>query len=600
MLKVKNLTVGFKNGPSIVEVLKGFDVSLDAGEIVAVVGESGAGKSTAGAAIGGRLPLGGRILSGSIDFHGRRLDEISQKEFDRLRGTQIGSIFQDPLSALNPLESAGRQLIETLTIKGGESRRGARIRAIELLQRVGFDDPASILERYPHELSGGMLQRVVVAIALSCNPSLVIADEPTTALDVSLRNGIIDLLREAATTSKVGIILITHDISVVRAAADRVYILRQGELVESGDTEKVLSNPQHGYARRLISSVPPSTGKLKRLQNKPFTTFKGDTFAKSQHNAIEPVGVELQGVSVLYPNKDAGVLKKATYFKALNDASFSVPKGKILGIIGSSGSGKTTAARLIAGLAQPTSGKIIPVFDDENELNTVRQTTNAHSKPSRSNRPSVQMIFQNPFASLNPRHSILKQLTDAPIKVGGKSTVDAKQQAVTLIEAVGLSRSDLNRYPHSFSGGQLQRISIARALSMHPSILICDEPTSALDVTIQAFIVDMLKDLNEALGTTIIFVSHDLTVCRHLCDTIVVMNRGEVCEKGPTLDVLDRPKHPFTQTLVANSKSPLKVSGQSVVREEGNGGALLESQNETAQVSHSGTAGSSVSHVEVK
>ncbi len=554
MLKIHDLNLSFENGQSSAHILKDFNLTVTAGEIVALVGESGAGKSTVGAAIGGRLPPGGKIMSGSITFNGERLDSFSPTQFERIRGAEIGSIFQNPLSALNPFETAGRQLIETLIIRGGVARRSARERAITLLRRVGFDDPEIILPRYPHELSGGMLQRVVVAIALSCDPSLIIADEPTTALDVSLRNGIIELLRDAAEASQIGVLLITHDVSVVQAAAHRVCILHKGEVIETGATSDVLANPRHPYARRLISSVPPPTGKLKRLQNPPLSTLQPNSLRLDRNDSRAATGVVLQDVSVRYAGKRNIFLKQTTDLYALKNVNLSAAPGRILGIVGSSGSGKTTVARLIAGLADPTAGRITFTHAVEDKSGgSANAPTVDEAVASPTDAPLVQMIFQNPFASLNPRYSVFRQLIDAPKKVAGMSRADAEDQAVTLIEAVGLARNDLDKYPHAFSGGQLQRISIARALSMNPSLLICDEPTSALDVTIQAYIVDMLKDLNDAFGVTIVFITHDLSVCRHLCDDVVVLNRGEVCETGSTLDVLDAPKHRFTQRLVLNS-----------------------------------------------
>ena len=547
MLDISGLCIKFNTANGPCDVVANADLTVEAGEIVAVVGESGAGKSTIGNAVAGMIAPPGRIAAGALTFKERSLRNLSAKEYENIRGNDIACIFQNPMTALNPLERIGDQIIETPMAKLALSRQAARQKAEHLLSQVGFDDPERIMSSYPHELSGGMLQRAVIAIALSCDPSLLIADEPTTALDVSLQSEIISLLSAIATERNIGVLLITHDMGVVQEAAHRIYIMRRGRIVESGAAAEILSAPQQAYTRNLIKSVPANVGRNKRFHEPEASAGMHEKLAAlfgatPDEGESQPSGniaqdhISVKNLSVAFPapRGTAGASSKKI-FHALKDVAFNIPHGSVFGIVGGSGSGKTTLARVIAGLQRPTAGGIDFGGVDWN---------------SRSG-PKVQMVFQNPYASLNPRHKIERQLTEAPIKVRKMRPADAHDRAENLIEAVGLSKADLKKYPHAFSGGQLQRISIARALSMDPSLLICDEPTSALDVTIQAAVLNLLKDLNTRLNLTIIFISHDLAVCRHMCDRLIVMNKGALCEEGDALAVLDRPEHPFTKQLIS-------------------------------------------------
>lgn len=552
MLDISGLCIEFNtpNGPC--EVVANADLTVDAGEIVAIVGESGAGKSTIGNAVAGMIAPPGKITAGALTFKERSLRGLPDKEYVNIRGNDIACIFQNPMTALNPLETIGGQITETPIAKLALSKHAAQQKAERLLSQVGFADPKRIMSSYPHELSGGMLQRAVIAIALSCDPSLLIADEPTTALDVSLQSEIISLLSTIAAERNIGVLLITHDMGVVQEAAHRIYIMRRGRIVESGATQEILSAPQHSYTRNLIRSVPANAGRNKRFHeqeasagiNEQFVALFGET--PDEGGALAPKHasqdrISIKSLSVAFPSPrglTGGASQKAFY--ALKDVTFDIPHGSVFGIVGGSGSGKTTLARVIAGLQKPTTGRV-----DFNAPGGADRVSGSG--------PGIQMVFQNPYASLNPRHTIERQLTEAPIKVRKIRPADAHGRAEKLIEAVGLAKTDLKKHPHAFSGGQLQRISIARALSMDPSLLICDEPTSALDVTIQAAVLNLLKDLNERLNLTIIFISHDLAVCRHMCDRLIVMNDGALCEEGDALAVLDHPEHPFTQALVSSA-----------------------------------------------
>lgn len=549
MLDISGLCIEFNTPNGVLEVVTKADLTVDPGEIVAIVGESGAGKSTIGNAVAGIIEPPGKITAGAMTFKERSLRGLSEKAYENIRGNEIAYVFQNPMTALDPLETIGRQITETPMAKLSLSRQAATHKAKQLLSQVGFSDPERVMASYPHELSGGMLQRAVIAIALSCDPSLIIADEPTTALDVSLQSEIISLLCSIAAERNIGVLLITHDMGVVQEAAHRIYIMRRGRIVESGAAEDILGAPQHAYTRNLIKSVPTNSGRNRRFYEPEASTKSNEKFAalfdatpaasKEQPSgdvAQDRIAVTDLSVTFASSRSLTGRAPKKV-FHALKDVAFDIPHGSVFGIVGGSGSGKTTLARVIAGLQKPSSGEI------------------DFGAPSNANRaaqpgPGIQMVFQNPYESLNPRHTIERQLTEAPIKARKARAADAHDRAGKLIEAVGLSKPDLKKFPHAFSGGQLQRISIARALSMDPSLLICDEPTSALDVTIQAAVLNLLKDLNERLGLTIIFISHDLAVCRHMCDRLIVMNNGMLCEEGDTLAVLDGPKHPFTQQLV--------------------------------------------------
>ncbi|MEM8986782.1 MAG: ABC transporter ATP-binding protein [Pseudomonadota bacterium] len=552
MLTVSDLCIEFDSPDGMKEVVRNANLKIKGKEIVAVVGESGAGKSTIGNAIAGMIAPPGKITAGDIKFNGTFLGRLSDKEYEDIRGNEIACIFQNPMTALNPLETVGRQIIETPMAKLALTRQDATVKAKSLLSQVGFDDPERIMSSYPHELSGGMLQRAVIAIALSCDPSLLIADEPTTALDVSLRSEIVSLLSKIAEEKGIGVLLITHDMGVVCEAAHRIYIMRRGEIVEQGNADDILAAPQHAYTRNLIKSVPTNTGKNNRMYEPEPSEQSEENFLSLFRTAgsgkpLKPVkkapefGVCVKDLSVSFSlSRGLSGISSKKMFNALNSVSFDIPQGCVFGVVGGSGSGKTTLARVIAGLQAPTTGQV-----DFSKFHRTADAAKHHHE-----RSSVQMVFQNPYASLNPRHTVLRQLTEAPINVRKMQHDEAEERARKLIEAVGLSAQDLKKHPHAFSGGQLQRISIARALSMEPTLLICDEPTSALDVTVQASVLNLLKDLNEKLGLTIVFISHDLPVCRHMCDHIIVMNNGAICEQGDALKILDAPQHPFTQHLI--------------------------------------------------
>ena len=554
MLNVEHLSLTYPAAEGETPVLQDVTMQVAAGEVIALVGESGAGKSTVGAAVAGLLPPSARVLSGSIHYKGKDLLQLSEADYVALRGTEIASVFQNPMITLNPRRRIGRQMCETLEFKQGMQRDVALHLASEYLGRMGLADPAAILRAYPQELSGGMLQRVIIATALSCSPKLVVADEPTTALDAGVRAEIVDLIKRAAVDMDLGVLLITHDIAVVRRVADYVYVMRHGEVVEQGRTDSILRSPHVAYTQGLIQAVPPNAGRLQRFHDADEHaghTVTGlanaDTGDGDRPQQGLQSGITLEAVSVGFERARA-LFSRSTGPRvqwALDDVSLHIAPGSVFGIVGGSGSGKTTLARVIAGLQRPTRGEV--------QLDGVPVAAAGTAQHAVGAEPSVQMVFQNPFGSLNPRHRIRRQLVEAALAGGCSDPEQAYTTARELIEAVGLCASDLERYPNAFSGGQLQRLSIARALAGRPAVLLCDEPTAALDVTVQASVLNLLKDLQTALGITIVFISHDLNVCRHMCDTLAVLDQGKLVEFGDALDVLDRPQHAFTQQLVATA-----------------------------------------------
>ena len=572
MLSVTNLSVVYGSGDRARTVLEDVSLTLTRGRTLALVGESGAGKSTLGLALTGLLGAGGAVRAGDMQYKGRSLTHFTEADWEQVRGVEIASIFQNPMTALNPFETIGRQITETLITRMGLTATAAHTRAQDVLLEVGLRDPHRILKAHPHALSGGMLQRCLIAIALSCEPSVLIADEPTTALDVMARNEIIALLGQSARARDIGLLLITHDLSLVSRLADQIAVMREGRIVEHGDAEPILAAPKAPYTRDLFQSVPPHSGKQDRFFE-PFAPSSPDqrtehtgagSFLEDATKGSEATplsqgpAIQIDGLSVTFGPKTGWIPRKAhTPVEAVRDVSLSIAGGEIFGIIGGSGSGKTTLARTIAGLQEPTQGTVI--------IEGIEERQKGAKRGKRALRPQLQMIFQNPFASLNPRHPIRDQLVEAARHTRGLARDTAHVEAERLVAAVGLNPADLDRYPHTFSGGQLQRLSIARALAAKPTILICDEPTSALDVTVQASLLNLLKDLRDALGLTILFISHDIAVCRHLCDRIAVMDFGQICEEGETLQVLDGPTHPFTRTLIASVQGTGQLGASSAL-----------------------------------
>ncbi|WP_181706859.1 dipeptide ABC transporter ATP-binding protein [Chthonobacter rhizosphaerae] len=519
VVSVQNLSVRLPRGadrPFAVE-----DVSLDVrrGEILCVVGESGSGKSVLSAAIMGALPRGLTFGGGSVRFGDRDLTKLRARDLRSIRGNEIAMVFQDPIASLNPAIPVGRQVEEVFEIHTDLKPEERRARALALLESTHLPEPARIHGAYPHQISGGQCQRVVIAMALALEPKLLIADEPTTALDVTTQAQILRLFNELRGGDQHGILFITHDFGVVREVADRVAVMRHGRLVEIGPAADVLDRPSHDYTRTLIASVPSLNPPARSTDLSAPPALKADDLVAF----YGPV-------------------------KALKDVSVSIPKGATLAVVGESGSGKSTLARTIIRLHEPDSGTIAVGGVDYTALK---------GRDLQARRRLVQMIFQNPFGSLNPRRTVGEVLMRAGV-LGGADAATARRRALELLDLVRLPREAFDRRPDAFSGGQRQRISIARALAMNPEIVIADESVSALDVSVQAQVLTLLDDLQKTTGMTMLFITHDLRVAAQIADHIAVMKRGEVVEFGLARDVLRRPKHPYTRELVAAAPGQMR------------------------------------------
>ncbi|MEO0750670.1 MAG: ABC transporter ATP-binding protein [Pseudomonadota bacterium] len=548
VLSIRNLTVEIPTRRGIFRPVEEVSYDIRPGEIRGVVGESGAGKSMTGNAIIGLLDPPARIHTGEVHLNGRRIDELSDEEKRRIRGKEIGMIFQDPLTSLNPLFTVGEQLVETIQLHLGLSATDAKDRAIALLDRVAIPNPSVRFDQYPHQFSGGMRQRVVIALALCSEPSVIVADEPTTALDVSVQAQVLDLIKELADERQVGVILITHDMGVIADTTDQVTVMYNGRVVESGPTDRILGTPSHEYTRSLIAAVPRPTLKLKRFPLIGYggrvTEFKIADLARSwQKPAPSKEGtlLEVKGVTKTFLEKSSLIPSRRTYFTAVDNLSIDIKDGEVFGLVGESGSGKSTVARMIGTLYKVDGGSIL--FDGED-------VTQMDASGLDRYRRQIQMIFQDPFSSLNPRMKV-GDIVAEPLRHHNllpASEVPARVRE--LLDRVGLASDAFNKFPHEFSGGQRQRISIARALATQPRFLICDEPTSALDVSIQAQILNILKDLQEHLGLTMLFISHDLPVVRQMCNRVGVMKQGQLVEVQETEALFAAPSHPYTQELL--------------------------------------------------
>ncbi|MCY1202868.1 Glutathione import ATP-binding protein GsiA [compost metagenome] len=522
LLSVEDLSVAYRVDGQDVAALADVGFSLRRGETTALLGESGSGKSTIAGSIAGNLADAARA-SGRIRFAQHDLLRLSERELRPLRGTEIGYVPQNPARSLDPLIPIGRQLEETLRVHGLREPSGARqARILGLLQRVGFRDPAAVAQRYPHELSGGMQQRVLIAIALTFTPRILIADEPTSALDVTVQKSILDLIDQRKAEDLTAVLLVTHDIGVAAERSQNVVVLRHGRIVEAGPTDRVLRAPQHEYTRQLLRDVPGADAG-RRAPRAPAIP------------GIPAPAIRLHGVSVDYASR------RGAAHRAVNDVSFSVKPGTTLAIVGESGSGKTTTARAIARFIAPSAGEI-----------EVRDAAGALLAPDRERgfRRRVQYVYQNPYLSLNPRHRIQTVLAEPlrAFEIGDARSRQARIEA--LLDMVALPQSALARRARELSGGQLQRVAIARALAAEPSILVLDEPVSALDVTVQAQILRLLEGLQAELGLTYLFISHDLAVVRRIADEIAVMREGRIVEHGPTEQVYLHPAHAYTRQLL--------------------------------------------------
>jgi peptide/nickel transport system ATP-binding protein len=560
-LEVKNLNISYPTRKETIVASKDVEFTLERGEILGIVGESGSGKSTIANAIINLIDPPGEITSGSIKIDNYELRD-NEELIQKIRGKKIGFVFQDPQTSLNPLFKIKDQLIETIQTHLNLNYQDALKKSIQLLEEVGIDNAEKRIEDYPHQFSGGMRQRVVIALAISCEPDLIIADEPTTALDVSIQYQILELLKDLTKKRNLGVIIITHDMGVIAETTDKVIVMRHGLIVEQGDTKELLTNPKSNEARSLVISVPPTNKKIDRFRlispdgkeitsdSKNLTKKIIKTWGVREKNKDKKV-LQLAGVTKIFDDKSLisnfsfGSKNESTNIveKAVDNVSFELFEGETLGLVGESGSGKSTIAKIITGLVRPSNGEIF--YNDISLYNLKRKYQIDKS------RGQIQMIFQDPYSSLNPRFKV-RDIISEPIKLFQKNINknELTQNLYDLIDIVGMSRQSLDRYPHEFSGGQRQRISIARALATRPSLLICDEPTSALDVSIQAQVLNLLKDIQDELHLTMLFISHDLPVIRQMCNRIVVLKNGSICETKESEELFNNPTHPYTKELI--------------------------------------------------
>ncbi len=546
-LKINNLSVDYKMRRETVYAAKNVNFEVGKGEILGLVGESGSGKSTVGNAIINLIDEPGKVSNGSIILGEINIHE-NKENIINYRGKKIGLIFQDPQTSLNPILTIGDQLIETIQTHLKLSNEEAKNKAINLLKEVGIKDAETRFNNYPHQFSGGMRQRVVISLALCCEPELLIADEPTTALDVSIQSQILDLIKKLTKERNLAVILITHDMGVIAETTDRVAVMKNGNLVEIGITKEILTQPKELYTKSLVSSVPPTNKKIKRfiiIEKENKTNQQTNIKILNRWTKKEIIKQDLVQVKSLFKTFDDNFFTENSKnsVMAVNDVSFDIREGESFGLVGESGSGKSTIAKIIVNLYKPSSGDI---YFDNNCITKIKS-----NREMMKFRKQIQMIFQDPYSSLNGRLKV-KDIIAEPIKLHNPSITskDLDNYIFDLLESVELVQSSAERYPHEFSGGQRQRISIARALATQPRLLVCDEPTSALDVSIQAQILNLLKDLQEQLNLTILFISHDLPVVRQMCDRIGVLRNGKLCEVSESEELFENPKHVYTKELL--------------------------------------------------
>ena len=605
LLQVDRLVTAFGEGDDAARVVDGVSFRVDAGETYALLGESGCGKSMTALSLMRLLPDGGRIVSGDIRLGETEVRQLPEREMRRVRGGQMAMIFQEPMLALNPVVKVGAQIAEALSLHQKRAGGDARAAAGALLESVGVPDPARRLDAYPFELSGGLRQRVMIAMALAGQPRLLIADEPTTALDVTIQAQVLELLRRLRAERRMGMLLITHDLGVVAENADRVGVMYAGELLEEGTREAFFTAPQHPYSRMLFEALPRpgDHGRLVTIPGqvpKLEARMRGCRFAPRCPSAIarcrdespdwqvrggqrvrcllagelpEPAApaatmpsapardtaplLQVEGLKVYFPIRRGLIQRTVGKVRAVDDVSLSIHAGRTLALVGESGCGKTTAGKALLRLIEPTGGRVRlggePITPDN----------------ARTLRRQAQMVFQDPYGSLNPRMRVEEIVLEGMDALGVGAEGGRREAAAAVLRQVGLPDDAGGRYPHAFSGGQRQRIAIARALAVSPRLLICDEPTSALDVSVQAQILNLLKDLQESLGLAYLFITHNLGVVEYLAHEVAVMYLGRIVEQGPAAEVLRAPRHPYTQALVsaipridgAGGQAPLRLRG---------------------------------------
>ena len=573
LLEINNLVTEFYSDGEIIKAVNDISFSLSRGETIGIVGESGSGKSVTSLSVMRLIPNPpGKISGGEIVYHSKTkgkidLRKISEKERRSLRGNEIAMIFQEPMTSLNPVYTCGNQVMEAILQHQQVSQSEAKEKTIELFKKVQLPRPEVIFESYPHQLSGGQKQRVMIAMAMSCSPNILIADEPTTALDVTVQATIIDLMKELQLENDMGIVFITHDLGVIAEFADKVVVMYKGKVVEQGNVMDIFTNPQHPYTKGLLACRPPLNKRLKWLptvadfmkindageiteseQTVNDITEKlviTDEERKNAHKimyAKHPV-LQIKNLKTSFPINKGMFGKPTAFVNAVDDVSFEVYPGETLGLVGESGCGKTTLGRTILRLIEPTSGQII--------LNG-KDITHIGKKEMRALRKDIQIIFQDPYSSLNPHITIGNAIME-PMEVHNilDNNAARRKKVIELLERVSMSESQFNRYPHEFSGGQRQRICIARALALQPKFIICDESVSALDVSVQAQVLNLLNELKREFNFTYIFISHDLSVVKFMSDKMVVMNKGKIEEMGDADDIYNNPKTEYTKKLIS-------------------------------------------------
>ncbi|MEO9779673.1 MAG: ABC transporter ATP-binding protein [Sedimentitalea sp.] len=521
VLKIRKLEVGLTGRPNAPLVLNEIDLDIRAGETHCLVGESGSGKSVTSLAAMGLLPKDAlEIRGGLIDLQGFEITNATASQMRELRARRIAMIFQEPMTALNPVLRVGEQIEEVLNMHTDLSQTEAKKRTIDMMEQVHLPDVERIYSAFPHQLSGGQRQRIMIAMALILDPDLLIADEPTTALDVTTQLQILKLIAEMQERQGTAVLFITHDMGVVAEIADTVSVMQKGRIVERAPIRDLLTNPQEDYTKKLLSAVPNLTPRMARA-------------ASAKENVVT-----VEGLNMTYGG--GGLFRKSDEVKAARDVSFTIAPGQTLGIVGESGSGKSTVARCIMRLIDPTAGKVTLAGSE------IAKLTRRQLQPHRKH---LQIVFQDPYRSLNPRWTVARSLCEGPINFG-TSRDEAMEKAAELMELVDLPRDALDRYPHQFSGGQRQRIAIARAVAMKPDLLVADEAVSALDVSVQAQVLELLDDIQEKFGVAMLFITHDLRVAAQICDEVLVMQKGLVVEHGPAGQVLSDPHHEYTRNLI--------------------------------------------------
>jgi peptide/nickel transport system ATP-binding protein len=536
VLSVRNLTVRLPRGADRENAIEGISFDIGPSEIVCIVGESGSGKSVTAQAVMGLLPKRDLVVTGGETLlQGEDTAKATIHRLRELRGTRMGMIFQEPMTALNPVQRVGQQIAEVLEIHTKLSAAEQRQRVLEIMAAVQLPDPNQMIDAYPHQLSGGQRQRIMIATALILDPALLIADEPTTALDVTTQAQILRLIKEMQTRRNTGVMFITHDFGVVSEIADRVVVMQHGRVVEQGTRDEVLTRPREAYTKMLVAAVP-------------------SLVPPNRQAVVGNVALEAKGLSKTYGSRTF-FNRNARVVKAAQNVNFKIRRGETLGIVGESGSGKTTVARCVARLIEPSDGSILIDGNDVAHL---------PERDLRRHRRNIQIVFQDPYRSLNPRRTVGQSIVEGPMNFG-MSRVDALAKARELMGLVGLATDALDRYPHQFSGGQRQRICIARALAMSPTLLIADEAVSALDVSVQAQVLELLDDIRKKFHLAVLFITHDLRVAAQICDRIAVMKNGVVVEEGSTVDVFRHPQHDYTKALFDAAPGRMFGVKQSIV-----------------------------------